>query len=573
MKKILAILLSAIMVVGLLAACGNNGGNTPATTGAAPTEGGETQLETQTEARAEEEESAVADYVEEAKGKRLPMGEYAGDLITLACNSGVTSFDPFNGAGGYGVEIFYREKLGHNDNRDGQLKLCMAKSIEQVDDLTYNGEIWDFITDIAGNNITVDDVIWSLEKFRQSGQEGAVNKLQEIEKVDDYHFILHLKEPFAAGEYSKQLSNFWIISQKAYEEAPDSMANNPIGTGPYKLKEFLEGSYGIFEVNEDYWYEKIDDEKWLEENDCFATYHNFKEIRCDVISDASARAIALENGSVDGCDSMNAVDIQNYVANPDMGIKAVDIPVNPPVSLWFNCSENSLCSNIDLRMAICYAIDNAAVADALDVPAYPVYGLQPRMYDAPKEWTTGREYYNFNQAKAKELLEKAGYNGEELIIEFGDGDQRVPSFTLIQAQLAEVGINLTTRVVERNSETPNNVFTGWDMKSATMGGGSYCANTIKRFWSTEYALSIGDGYSVLCIQDPELDRLYEAVLADNSEENIKAWDQYFTYDKCYAYAVCCIYKQTAISTKYNAALFGNQNSLCPGAFSLAEDAE
>ena len=68
----------------------------------------------------------------------------------------------------------------------------------------------------------------------------------------------------------------------------------------------------------------------------------------------------------------------------------------------------------------------------------------------------------------------------------------------------------------------------------------------------------------------ELDKLYKAVLDDNTEENINAWDQCFTYDNCYGYAVCCFYTQTACKSEYNAALFGNQNQLAPGAFTLAK---
>ncbi len=564
MKKLVAILLTLAMAVTLLSACGSSA---PAQETEAEKTEAEVVEQTTVDSQAEMEE--LAKY--QLPAERAPKGEYFGDLITVAVSSGATSFDPMTRGGGFGIAVNTFEKLANVDSA-GNFKLLMAKSITKVDDVTYDIELWDFITDTAGNNITAEDAKWSCDTWVAQGNEGAVAKLDNLEVTGKYTLTWHCKEPFTVGEYEKQLSNFSIFSQKAYEEDPDHMASNPIATGPYKLKEFMEGSYAIYEANEDYWYWNIEDDEWLIANDGIASYQNFKEIRADIISDASARAIALENGAVDACSQLNATDVANYVANPNMGLSPIDIPVNPPVAFYFNCAEGAPCSDINLRKAICYAIDSKGVAEGLDVPAYQVFGIQPRMYDAPANWTTGegRDYYNYDPAKAKEYLDKSNYNGEELVVEFSDMDQRQPAWVLIQAQLKEVGINLSLHMVERATETPVNVFTGWDMKSDTFGGGSYVANTVKRWWSEEHANDLGGGMNVCGVVDEEFDKLYKAVLDDNTEENINAWDQCFTYDNCYGYAVCCFYTQTACKSEYNAALFGNQNQLAPGAFTLAK---
>jgi len=575
MKKILTLILASLLAVSVLAGCGSS---TPAPQTTAAGGDKETAAESvepttpdtagnkDADIRQDEGDDTV-DVQLAGMTRRAPKGEYFGDLIVMACQSGVTSWDPTTRGGGYSVGVNVFERLGQAD-KQGKLYLTMLKSIEKKSDLDYECELWDFITDTAGNNITANDVKWSIQTYVDAGNLGAVAKLDNIEVTGDYTFIWHNKEPFGPGEYVKQISNPPIYSQKAYESDPDHMANNPVGTGPYKVKDFMEGSFGLFEVNEDYWFNKIDDEAWLAENDYVSNYQNFKEIRCDVISDASARAIALENGSVDGCSSMNYADVSMYAGNPDISV--VDVPVDPPVAFYFNLSDQSVCKDVNLRKAICYAIDNAAIAEGIDAPAFQVYGIQPRMIDAPKDWLTGREYYDFNQDKAKELLAQSSYAGEPIKVYYTDGDMRAQVWVLVQAELAQIGINLDLHMIEMSAMgTVQYDWGAWDIRGDTFGGGSYVANTTRRWWSGEVMNQL-NGLNVCGVEDKELDALYETMLADSSEANIDAWDQYFTYDNCIGYAICGFNNQTACSSKWIPAVSGNQNQFCPGAFSPAE---
>ena len=574
MKKFIAIALSAVLAMSILAGCGSSGSNNATTaaskdeaTTAAPaaTTAADTAGNTDADFSADESKGSVEEQLKELTDKAAP-GEYYGDLVTIACTNGPSTFDPFARGAGYGAQIPTFEKLAQADST-GAMKLNMLKSCVEVDELTYDCELWDFITDTAGNNITADDVAWSIQTYIDAGNQGGVAKLDNIEVTGEYTFIWHNSAAFGVGEKEKQFGNPSILSQKAYESDPDMMASNPVATGPYKLKEFMEGSYGIYEVNEDYWYNKIDDEEWLAENDGVWTYQNIKEIRCDVIADASARAIALETGSVDACTSMNITDVPTYAGNPDFTV--IDIPVNPPVAFYFNMSENSLCSDVNLRKAICYAIDNAGIAAGLDVPAFPVYGIQPRMFDAPKEWLEGREYYDYDPDKARELLDQSNYKGETLIVLFSDMDQRGSAWMLIQAQLAAVGINVEQKVVESATmQTLRHDWTAWDIMTDTFGGGSWVPNVVKR-WSSDDDASIAP---LICtgIEDPVIDGLYQELINNYSEEAIENWDQYFTYESCTGYAICCFNNQTCGSSKYIPVVSGNQYQLTPGAFTPVE---
>ena len=140
----------------------------------------------------------------------------------------------------------------------------------------------------------------------------------------------------------------------------------------------------------------------------------------------------------------------------------------------------------------------------------------------------------------------------------------------MQAMLSEVGINVELKMLEMSTlNTVKYDFTQWDIMSDTMGGGDYLPNTLKKFWSQDVFGTL-NGLNVCGVEDPELDKLYEDVLNVHDDASIEAWDQYFTFDNCYAYAICRIFNQTACSSKYLPALFGSQTSLFPGAFTPAE---
>lgn len=568
MRKITALILAVIMAAGLLAGCADSSKNTQTTASDDQTAAQQETTTAQIADISQDDGKGTVEKQTTEKSRKSAPGEYFGDQIVIACSSGVNSWDPFSRGGGFGITTILFEGLGVAD-KEGHFNKLMLKSIEQTDDVTYACEIWDFITDSKGNNITADDVKWSLETYIDAGNSGAVAKFDHLEITGKYTFNWVNKAPFAIGEYEKQLSNFKVLSQKAYESDPDMMANDPVGTAPYKLKEFMEGSYGILEANEDYWFNKIDDEEWLAENDGVWTYQNFKEIRCDVIPDASARAIALEKGSVDACTSMNIQDVKQYVGNPDYTV--IDVPVNPPVAFYFNLTENSVCSDVNFRKAVCYAIDSAGVAAGLDVPAFAVFGIQPRMFDSPESWISGegRDYYNFDRDKAKEYLDKSAYAGETVEVLFTDMDQRQDAWILIQSQLREVGINIQLKSVESAAmQTLKYDFTEWDIMSDTFGGGSYIPNVVKR-WSSEDDKTL-NGKNCTGVEDAELDALYQNLLNNYSQEAIEEWDQYFTFDNCIGYAVCCFNNQTASSGKYYPVVSGNQYQLTPNAFTPVE---
>lgn len=564
MKRTLALILMICMLLTVLAACGG-GSTAPAAEQPAAEK---TAAEEEAPAAAPAEEANITEKSGDTTAVAATDG-YLRDKVTVAISSDGQTFEPFARASWGSVVFPLFQSLAETDS-EGNLRLVLLKSFEQVDDVTYNAEIWDCIYDSEGRNLKASDVEWSIQKFIDEGNKGAVNRLDSIEVTGDYTFVWHCSDPFGLGEMGKNLGNGKILVQETYEAHGESMASSPVGTGPYVLENYTPGSSVTLVANEDFWMKNIDDEAWLAENRYVTSYQNVREIEYQIIQDAGSRAVALEMGTVDAVDSLNAADVDYFIQNPDLGIVPVELPQDPPVAFYFDCNEASPCSDVNLRKAICYAIDNVGIAAGVSFPAQPAYGIHPRMYDAPAEWLTGREYYDYNVETAKEYLEQSSYNGETLTVIYMDQGAITDSVIMLQAALGEIGIKVNLLPADMQVLNEYKLdYTKWDMMFDVLGGGNYLSATLKRFW-TEDSAATNNGNQVFGIVDSHLDDLFLDLRDNTSDETIAAWDDYFTFEQCYGYAILVYSNQTACQADINCVLTGAQHNVCPQAFTFTD---
>ena len=119
MKKIIAMLLALVMVLAL-AACGSSGAND---SGTPDTEDNNSDAMTNIGATGMDEDAVRSDT-------------YLRETVTIGSNSDGGSFNPYSRAG-WGCSTGIFQPLANTDS-NGVMRLCMIKSYEKVDDLTYN---------------------------------------------------------------------------------------------------------------------------------------------------------------------------------------------------------------------------------------------------------------------------------------------------------------------------------------------------------------------------------------------------------------------------------------------------
>lgn len=529
MRKILALIVFLCMALSLLAGCG----------GETPSEG---------------DAGSPSDKPQSTLSPGLQIyEEYLSDRIVIGCSGAGSSIAPQGKPvwGNIAVRDMIFQKLLRVDT-SANVHLELLKELEKVDDLTYKLTLWDIIYDTAGNHLTSSDIVYSFDSYIATGNVGGVSRLDHFEIIDAYTLIWHCKEPFGIGEIGRQFSNVTIFTEAAMEASPDEMTTTPVGSGPYKLKSFTPGSVCVMEVDEDFWMRKLPEDVrsklWV------YCYQNVRELEFQAIKDASSRAIALEMGTIVAADAISQLDIEAFAGNPN--ITPVMHPSQPPIPVVFNCGEDSVCQDINLRIAICYAIDSATIAAGIGAHTFQVYGFQPNLYDSPTSWLDGRDYYDYSLEKSKEYLDKSGYKGEELMLLYNGSTSAAYDATaiMLQSQLGKAGIKVTLlRVESAVNEVLRFQGAQWDMRMDIFGGGDYCVQTYKNFHSSTYPAL--QGKNLFLVEDPKLDELFEAMNNDpENQEPIIAYDNYFNFEKCYGYGVIGYGTPTAARSSVNAVL-------------------
>jgi hypothetical protein len=139
---------------------------------------------------------------------------------------------------------------------------------------------------------------------------------------------------------------------------------------------------------------------------------------------------------------------------------------------------------------------------------------------------------------------------------------------MMQSELKEVGIDVELLCVDQTAAFDLKYDpTAWDLRLDTMGGGAYLSQTVKSWWYGDVADLVpeGSGWNTSLIADTTLDGLYEALVADSSEANIEAWDEYFN-EQAYAYAICSYSNQTACNSAYTTSILTSNGGLSPNTF-------
>ena len=563
-KRTLALILALVMVLSLgLTACGGSGDTTttePADTAGEPdTAPDAAPTDTAEKSTGYEDKTGIPVAYATDVDKAVAYAEQFADFYNLAtprdklvvsASQDGGGFEP-TAIGSFGVLDWIFPKFVSLDS-GGNLINIVAKSIVKQDDLTYRITIWENIVDTDGNPFTTSDVEFCFQKMVDAGRIDQANRYDHLEIIDDYtfDFCLNGDTDFGVGEMAANLGAVPLYTQAACES--HDFINDPVGIGGYMLKP---GSYipnsGFSVVTVDnWWFDEVKDQLPVISLTCL---RNVKEIEYKILTESSSRAIGLELGDLDICDALDLLDAENLISN---GFQKIQLPGNNTTAISFNSSEFSPCGDINLRMAICYAIDNAAFAAGVNSPATPAYGMYPTVYDALPEWSdpNARDYYDYNVEKAKELLAESSYDGTPLKMMYTSMGVLPDTALMVEAALREVGINVEHMQLEQTVILVK-MFdkTAFDFKIEAFGGpgGNYMPSRAKIFTAANNTQHFDNGEGIHMVASPDLDELVYEIARTDREDDIRAWDELFTYEYCYGYGILTADSITAASADLN----------------------
>lgn len=513
-KKLFSLLLTACMLIGLLAGCGSS--DTPSKTTEAPIE--TTVLE-----------ATEAEVNEPAADKNL--------VFVISSDNGDLS--PFGGDSG-GRHHTYRMLydclcasygLG---NTVKELQSQIAKSWNVVDGTTVDVEIYDYVKDSKGNHITAEDVVYSYEQAIASGTMEKLNGyLDKVTATGDYTVRITLTSA-SKGAMEWSLTTVPIISKAWFSAASDAdKTSDPATTGAYLLKEFSSGSHTTLERNPDYW----------QTDESLRSYYDsqyYNTITINVLKESSMRVIALENGETDACQNVPAAEISTFLN--DDGTAVDGWSVYPDENgrmnvLMFNNDNSVFADNKELRQAVLYAIDfNSVRLGYGNTPTNgkPCHDFAPNIAsDYLDEWDQ-EDYYDYNLDKAKELMAQAGYpdGGITVSLMYQNSTTATAGLTVLQSYLAEVGITVELNPVDQalfNSYKYDD--TKWDMIVDSKATTDFVTTVWQNVFDTN---SFANG-SACFTHDDQLQALLEAA-ADaekSTDDDLRAFHNYLR-DQAYA---------------------------------------
>jgi len=267
-----------------------------------------------------------------------------------------------------------------------------------------------------GSDFTAEDVVASIERYKTTVQAGAkLNAVTGMEILSDYEVKFTLDSPIG------------LLPALAFPQRPVMMpkevadrnmgtelkGEDVIGTGPYKLVEWVPDVHIKLERFEDYVVdERYDDASGLGGQ----RIAYFKTIFLLPVSESEARMAGLETGEFDYAESIPATSYDRITGNTDLQASIV-IP-RWSVALEFN-HTNFPSSDVNFRKALAYALDMEKVLTAITAGNTDFYRLDPSIYTPEQFYFTeagSADIYNKpDPAKVAELLTAANYNGEEVV--------------------------------------------------------------------------------------------------------------------------------------------------------------
>ena len=407
----------------------------------------------------------------------------------------------------------------------------LVQSIDESEDHTEytikmkSGHSWQ-----DGHPLTAHDVVFSWAVMCDSkvpvSYRGETVKIARCEARDDYTVYMQMKKPLSIGWWALSFS---IIPKHVYEkhraEFPDlktgdyynRVNRSPVGSGSYKLVEWVENDKLIFERWENYEGEKP----------------YFKKIICKIVPDMNIALLNLMKGNVDMIKDLSADQFVKDTQQEDfkkMACKAWGTEWTFFYIGWNMDGSNPFFTDKKVRYAMTHALNLPKVIDeVLYNLAQPCLGVYH-----PESWMFNPEItpLHYDRDRAAALLDEAGWRVDP---EDGwrsktiDGEKIRFSFTLLIVQgkpirekialiyksdLRQLGVELKLQVMEWAALQEKTNKHEYQANLGGWGTGAY-PDTGSNIWKTD---QYHDGRNFNGYSNERVDELFDLATITYGQE-------------------------------------------------------
>jgi peptide/nickel transport system substrate-binding protein len=345
-----------------------------------------------------------------------------GGSATLAIQDTPVNMDPAQAQLYASMQVYqniFSELLEVDANY--KFKPNLATSWSQDDDKTWTFDLVDNAVFQNGEPVTARDVAYTINRTKTQALGAYLEFFDNVEVLTPHKFRIHLAKPFGPMEatlaYLVDITNSKAI--KAHNPK-----TNPVGCGPYKLKEWVPNSHITLSRWEKYF---RNDRPYLD------------EVTFTSVGDDTVRLTGLQTGQFDWIQAVPPQQIPTLASSTS--INHTQAMAALPYLLQFNTTKPPF-NDKRVRQAVAWAIDRTEIVK-LAFFGNAVEATEP--VSPPNPFYSGANPYKGGPDldKAKSLMRQAGVSNVD--VDFLS-QQEVPVYTaigqILQSQLAKIGINL-----------------------------------------------------------------------------------------------------------------------------------
>jgi peptide/nickel transport system substrate-binding protein len=357
-----------------------------------------------------------------------------------------------------------------------------------------------------GVQLTADDVEFTYNLMIDPNTPTAYatnfKAVKAFRKTGKFTLEVEYKQPYAKALVTWAMD----ILPKHVMEGEDLLntkySRNPLGCGPYKLKEWVPGSQVVLQANPDF----------------FEGKPFIEQIIYRVIPDQSTQFLELKAGNLDTM-SLGPLQYLYQTSGPgwDGSFNKFEYLSSGYAFLGYNM-KHPFFKDVRVRQALDYAIDRREIVKGV------LYGLGEA---ANGPYKPGTWQYNervkprpYDPEKAKSLLAEAGWtdtDGDGLLDKDGKpfafsiitnqgNTQRIKCGVIIQQRLSDLGIKVDVRIVEWAAFIKEFVDKG-RFDTIILGWNILQDPDIYSVWHS--SMAVDGGLNFTRYTNPELDKLLE----------------------------------------------------------------
>lgn len=268
--------------------------------------------------------------------------------------------------------------------------------------------------------VNIDRLANQENRLKRNSLYAMVDK---TEVIDEYTVKIILKDPFGAMINTLAHPAAMMHSPAALLKYGKEVSRNPVGTGPFKFKEWIPGDHVTVVKNEDYWKEG---------------YPKVDSIIFKSITENSTRIAMLQTGEADFIFPVPTEQVAVINKNKESSIEI--LPSIGIRHITINCMKKPF-DDIRVRKAMNYATDKEAYINVV----HNGFAKEMDSVIAPgTQFYAKQEPYEYNIEMAKKLLKEAGYEeGFKADVWASNESDNVRGMEFIQQQMSKINIDLT----------------------------------------------------------------------------------------------------------------------------------